>query len=220
MKVWKLLVAIILLCSVSLSSLPICADADLGCARVSPLQAQAKIYSGGAIDSSGRFSITADEFMEELIGIMNSDVALTVLENISMPLDPDFTYYFQDEDFYILQYSGVELGAVSFLKNGNPSSGDSQFDSVGIQVPCYYGFSTFFLIDACTSAIFLTAPACIYNDAMMIFAALIAKEKEQSDAGKDPYFETSTELFSYSVEAFLIDETDNTWQYLFSISQV
>lgn len=176
-----------------------------------------RIYSGGAIDSSGQFSLTADEFMEELICIMNSDTALIELENKTVSLDPEFSYSFLNEHFYVLQYSGVEVGSVSFLKNGIPASGQSRFDSVGIQVPVYYGFSTFFLIDACCSAVFLTAPACNYNDAMLVFAALLGKARED---GQNSYAETSTELFSYSVESFIIDETDNTEQYLFIISQV
>lgn len=176
-----------------------------------------KIYSGGAIDSSGHFSVTAEEFMEELIRIMNSEIVLKELENKTISLDPKFSYSFLNENFYVLQYSGAEIGAVSFLKNGNPAYGNAEFDSVGVQIPVYYVFNTFFLVDACCSAIFLTAPACNYDDAMLVFAALLAKARED---GQNLYAETSTELFSYSVEFFPIDETDKTEQFLFIISQV
>ena len=104
-----------------------------------------KLYSGGAIDSSGRFSLTAVEFMEELISVMNSNTALSALDatfsalgDSSISLSPEFTYYYQDESFYILQYTGMEIGAVSFLKDGNPASGSSNFDSVGVDL--IFGF--------------------------------------------------------------------------------
>ena len=97
-----------------------------------------KLYSGGAIDSSGRFSLTAVEFMEELISVMNSNTALSALDatfsalgDSSISLSPEFTYYYQDESFYILQYTGMEIGAVSFLKDGNPASGSSNSKKSG-----------------------------------------------------------------------------------------
>lgn len=186
-----------------------------------------KLYSGGAIDSSGRFSLTAVEFMEELISVMNSNTALSALDatfsalgDSSISLSPEFTYYYQDESFYILQYMGMEIGAVSFLKDGNPTSGSSNFDSVGVQIPNNSFISPFFLFNACCSAIFLTAPACLYEDALLLFASLTAKQKEYQSNEQYPYAEVSNELFEYSVESFLIDEAENTWQYLFIVSQI
>ena len=177
------------------------------------------IFSGGAIDSHGKFSLTAEQFMDELIGLMNSETVLKTMEKYSYPMESQYSYEYQDERFIILFYKGLDLGAVSFLKDGKPVSGDSNFDAVGIQLPLYNEYYMETLINAGSSAIFLTAPACIYQDAVTIFAALSAKCNEVNDNGHSSY-SIDTDLFTYSVDRYQIDEEENIWQYLFTIWEI
>ena len=170
------------------------------------------LCAGDAVDSGGLFAVSADDFMEMMIDAMNSSLFLEKL-----PFDPLFSYR-KSEDDYIICYDKIEPQRITMWKDGSKISGEGKFDTIMIECPCSVYEDMLCMCNTCVAAIFLTSPDSVFDDAVRFYQGLIVAASKTDD-GEYSHAAIPKGSFAYSVEAYVMDKEEDSWYYIFTVTE-